>query len=79
MDLSCAGFVAENMPPKKSPAKKKSAGGKKKVSGYMLFCKEQRPIVKKEMPDLTFGQIGKELGKRWKALSEKEKEGYKGE
>jgi hypothetical protein len=49
--------------------KKKSTGGKKKVSGYMLFCKETRPIIIKENPDMAFGAVRKELGKRWKALS----------
>ena len=67
------------MPPKKEKAspKKKSTGTKKKVSGYMLFCKETRPIIMKENPDLAFGAVGKELGKRWKALSDEEKEAYK--
>jgi HMG (high mobility group) box len=70
------------MPPKKASApkaapKKKSTGGKKKVSGYMLFCKEMRPTILKESPDLAFGAVGKELGKRWKALSDDEKEAYK--
>ena len=66
------------MGPKKAKAPvKKSGGGGKKISGYMLFCKEQRPIVKEENPDMTFGELGKELGKRWKALSDADKEGYK--
>ena len=66
------------MPPKKAKsAKKKASGQKKKVSGYMLFCKETRPKVIKEKPDLTFGQDGKELGKRWRALSDKQKAAYK--
>ena len=64
------------MPPKKASTPKKKSGGKKKISGYMVFCKEQRPILKKESPDMPFGQVGKELGKRWKALSDKEKEQY---
>jgi hypothetical protein len=64
------------MPPKKKVVKKKS-GGKKKVTGYMLFCKETRPLIIKETPDMAFGQVGKELGKRWKALTDEEKEGYK--
>ncbi|KAI2502170.1 DNA binding protein [Fragilaria crotonensis] len=75
---TCNLYQAE-MPPKKEKAapKKKSTGGKKKVSGYMLFCKETRPIIIKESPDLAFGAVGKELGKRWKALSDEEKEAYK--
>jgi hypothetical protein len=52
-------------------------GSKKKLSSYMLFAKAERPKVKKEMPDLSFGEVGKELGKRWRALSDKQKAEYK--
>eukprot|EP00571_Detonula_confervacea_P014304 CAMPEP_0172301090 /NCGR_PEP_ID=MMETSP1058-20130122/3041_1 /TAXON_ID=83371 /ORGANISM="Detonula confervacea, Strain CCMP 353" /LENGTH=69 /DNA_ID=CAMNT_0013011087 /DNA_START=56 /DNA_END=265 /DNA_ORIENTATION=+ len=68
------------MPPKtdtkKSPAKK-AKGGKKKLSNYMIFAKETRPTIKEELPDLTFGEVGKELGKRWRALTDDEKAAYK--
>ena len=60
--------------PKKA---KKSGGGKKPLSGFMLFSKEHRPKVKEDNPDITFGQIGKKLGEMWRALSDKEKEEYK--
>ncbi len=43
----------------------------------MLFAKEMRPKIIGEKPDLTFGEVGKELGARWRALSEEQKEGYK--
>ena len=43
----------------------------------MLFCKEQRPKVKEDHPQMTFGELGKELGVRWRLLSEAEKERYK--
>ena len=65
------------MPPKKKPAAKKKVGGKKKVSGYMLFCKETRPLIIKETPGMAFGAVGKELGKRWRELTDEEKEAYK--
>lgn len=51
--------------------------GKKKLSGYMVFAKEMRPKVVEENPDFTFGEVGKELGKRWRALSDEAKEEYK--
>ena len=54
-----------------------SSGGKKKLSGFMLFSKENRPKIKEENPDITFGQIGKKLGEMWRALDEKEKQAYK--
>jgi len=43
----------------------------------MLFAKETRPKVKEENPDITFGEVGKELGKRWRALTDEEKAEYK--
>lgn len=43
----------------------------------MLFVKHNRSQVKKDNPDLTFGGIGKELGKMWRELSDKEKQVWK--
>jgi hypothetical protein len=53
------------------------SGGKKPLTGFMLFSKEHRPKVKLENPDITFGGIGKKLGEMWRALSDKEKAAYK--
>lgn len=57
----------------------KAAGGKAKkpLSGFMLFSKENRPKVKEENPDISFGQLGKKLGEMWRALSDKEKQEFK--
>ena len=49
-------------------AEAKPAG--KKITGWVLFGKETRPIVKAEIPDIDFGGMAKELGKRWKLLGE---------
>eukprot|EP00585_Thalassiosira_rotula_P009959 CAMPEP_0196158672 /NCGR_PEP_ID=MMETSP0910-20130528/45933_1 /TAXON_ID=49265 /ORGANISM="Thalassiosira rotula, Strain GSO102" /LENGTH=75 /DNA_ID=CAMNT_0041423581 /DNA_START=246 /DNA_END=473 /DNA_ORIENTATION=+ len=62
--------------PKKA-APKKAKGGKKKLSNYMLFAKDTRPKIIEENPDLTFGEVGKELGKRWRALTDDEKAEWK--
>eukprot|EP00584_Thalassiosira_punctigera_P006296 CAMPEP_0172528858 /NCGR_PEP_ID=MMETSP1067-20121228/3092_1 /TAXON_ID=265564 ORGANISM="Thalassiosira punctigera, Strain Tpunct2005C2" /NCGR_SAMPLE_ID=MMETSP1067 /ASSEMBLY_ACC=CAM_ASM_000444 /LENGTH=67 /DNA_ID=CAMNT_0013312825 /DNA_START=127 /DNA_END=330 /DNA_ORIENTATION=+ len=62
---------------KTAPKKAKAGGKKKKLSSYMLFAKETRPKVIEENPDFTFGEVGKELGKRWRALSDEEKAEYK--
>jgi hypothetical protein len=43
----------------------------------MLFAKETRPEIVKENPDMSFGEVGKELGARWRALSEAEKAEWK--
>lgn len=61
------------------PPKGKSAPPPKKrsPSAYMMFCKAHRPIVVKENPDLTFGEIGRRLGEIWKnELSPAEKAKY---
>lgn len=42
----------------------------------MFFANDTRDLVKSENPDITFGQVGKMLGERWKALSDEEKLPY---
>jgi hypothetical protein len=49
----------------------------KKYTGYILFCIEQRPILKEEFPDLNSREITKELGKKWKSLPVETKLSYK--
>jgi hypothetical protein len=44
---------------------------KKPKSAYLLFCEETRPVVKKEMPDLSAKEIITELARRWQ-LSKQE-------
>ena len=44
------------MAPKKSIEKPKAAG-KKPLSGFMKYCQERRPALKKEQPDLSFGGV----------------------
>jgi len=56
---------------------KGSPKAKKPLTGYMLFAKEMRPVVKEEQPELSFGELGKELGARWRALSDDAKAKYK--
>lgn len=56
--------------------KKDPDAPKKAQSAYMLFCNEQRPVVKEENPTATFGEMGKLLGARWKELSEDDKAPY---
>ena len=46
---------------------------KPRKSGYINFCKVERPKLKKNNPDMTFGEQGKKLGELWKGLSDKEK------
>jgi hypothetical protein len=49
---------------------------KRGLSAYMFFANEQRDNVREENPGISFGQVGKVLGDKWKALSEKQREPY---
>ncbi|EEH19992.2 non-histone chromosomal protein 6 [Paracoccidioides brasiliensis Pb03] len=75
------------MPKEKvSSRKSKSRGVEKKkkdpnapkrgLSAYMFFANEQRDNVREENPGISFGQVGKVLGERWKALNEKQRAPY---
>ena len=49
---------------------------KRGLSAYMFYAQDHREQVKRDNPDITFGQIGKVLGEQWKAMSDKEKVPY---
>ena len=53
---------------KKTRSNKDSTHPKKNMSGYLFFCREERPIVKKEIPDIKSGDVMVELGARWNEL-----------
>ena len=68
---------SEDKPKKAKKADKEDKPKKKRVSGYLLFSKLTRDQVKQEL----FGdekpknsEIMVELGKRWKALEDEERE-----
>ena len=42
----------------------------------MFFANDQRDNVREENPGISFGQVGKVLGDRWKALNEKQRKPY---
>jgi ABC-type transporter MlaC component len=42
----------------------------------MLFAQANRDKVKKDNPDVTFGETGKILGKLWKKASKSDKAKY---
>ncbi|KFY82485.1 hypothetical protein V498_08574, partial [Pseudogymnoascus sp. VKM F-4517 (FW-2822)] len=46
------------------------------LSAYLFFANEQRDYVRNENPGISFGQVGKVLGDRWKALNEKQRAPY---
>lgn len=61
--------------PAASGGKRKSrkSAGKRKLSGYMKFAMGERKNLPKTM---KFTEQGKELGKRWRALSDAEKKKF---
>ncbi|CAI7336858.1 CGH_1_collapsed_G0015590.mRNA.1.CDS.1 [Saccharomyces cerevisiae] len=64
-------------PKKRATRKKKDPNAPKRaLSAYMFFANENRDIVRSENPDITFGQVGKKLGEKWKALTPEEKQPY---
>jgi len=63
-------------PAKKKKAKKDPNAPKKGKTSFMFFSNSIRSTVKTEKPDLSFGEIGKEIGERWKALNPEEKGKY---
>lgn len=56
--------------------KKVKRKGTRKLSGYMKFVQSERKNVISSNPNMAFGAVGKELGKRWGALSDAEKKSY---
>jgi len=59
--------------------KKTKKTGKKRMNGYTFFAKSMREELKndEEFKDATFKEINQELSKRWKAVSEDDKEEWK--
>lgn len=56
--------------------KKDPNAPKRSLSAYMFFANENRDIVRAENPGIAFGEVGKLLGLKWKALSAEEKGPY---
>ena len=61
----------ELTPPPAKSSPKKSAG---KVTGYQLFCKENREQTKQDHPELKGSEITKRLAELWKGLGEDQNE-----
>ena len=57
-------------------AAKSSTRKARKPSGFMKFSAKERKSVMAENPNIAFADVGRELGKRWRALSEAEKKKY---
>ncbi|KAL8743202.1 MAG: hypothetical protein Q9190_004420 [Brigantiaea leucoxantha] len=69
---------------RKTKAKAADSGKKKKdpnapkrgLSAYMFFANDNRDNVREENPGISFGQVGKVLGEKWKSLNPKQREPY---
>ena len=55
---------------------KKKGAPKKPLSPYMEFAKVERSQVLAELGSLSIGEVGKELGRRWKVLPQIQKEKF---
>ena len=60
----------------KKKAKKDPNAPKRAMTAFMYFSNENRPKLKQSNPDLTFGDLAKLVGKKYKELSEGEKAVY---
>lgn len=56
--------------------RKRVSNPNKKPSAYINFCKHHRQLIKEENPALTFGEVAKALGVKWKSLDAGEKGKY---
>ncbi|CAN0890438.1 FACT complex subunit SSRP1 [Linum grandiflorum] len=62
---------------RKQPKKKKDPNAPKKaMTSYVIFCQRERETIKKENPGISFGEISKALGDKWKTMSAEEKQPY---
>jgi len=43
-----------------------------------LYCNENRDKLKADVPGLSFGEVGKKLGEKWKTVSDDEKKKFEG-
>ncbi|GAX28452.1 high mobility group protein B3 [Fistulifera solaris] len=57
----------------KKKAKKDPSAPKRNMSAYFLFSIDERPRVKEENPDASFGDIARMISERFKTLSASEK------
>ena len=59
-----------------TPAKNRSPRKPRAKNAYMRFSSDERPKLKEEHPDMPPKDVLKELGKRWSALTDVQKDPY---
>lgn len=55
---------------------RKQSGGKRGMNPFMKFAAKERKNIMSSNPGMPVTEVGKELGKRWRALSDSEKSKY---
>merc|ERR1712138_70071 len=63
-------------PAKKAKKKNDPNAPKGKSSAFIFFGSATRAEIKAAHPDWSLGDVGRELGKRWKELTEDDKKPY---
>eukprot|EP00262_Sarcandra_glabra_P010978 TRINITY_DN26688_c0_g1_i1.p1 TRINITY_DN26688_c0_g1~~TRINITY_DN26688_c0_g1_i1.p1 ORF type:complete len:646 (-),score=160.90 TRINITY_DN26688_c0_g1_i1:244-2181(-) len=62
---------------KRKPKKKKDPNAPKRaMSGFMFFSQTERENLKKSNPGMSFTDVGRALGERWKKMTAEEKEPF---
>ncbi|KAH9450542.1 hypothetical protein MJO28_010015 [Puccinia striiformis f. sp. tritici] len=61
---------------KKVKKEKDPNAPKRPLSAYMFFSQDWRERIKTENPEVSFGEIGRLLGLKWKGLTDEEKKPY---
>jgi structure-specific recognition protein 1 len=56
--------------------RKAQAGGKRAANPFMKFAAKERKNIMGQNPGMAMTDVGKELGKRWRSLSDAEKSKY---
>ena len=60
----------------KGKTKKDPNAPKRAQTAFFYFMNEMRPKIKEENPDISFVDIGKASGEKWKVISAEEKAKY---
>ena len=58
---------------RKSKKRRHADRPKRPLTGYMLFCRETRAKLREAQPNLSFSEVGKQLGEMWKSVPDDEK------
>ncbi|XAR71229.1 hypothetical protein NMG60_11028397 [Bertholletia excelsa] len=61
---------------RKQKKKKDPNAPKRALSGFMFFSQSERENIKKSNPGISFTEVGRVLGDKWKRMTAEEKEPY---